>query len=95
MAMASETEGGASGNSRDELGHRGTGVMNAPVTPEWTSFVPCDACGGSGVWVEANGYWPDGSENNIEHPCPECDGTGTRETAVDPVTQDDLGRASA
>ena len=56
-----------------------------------TRFVTCQSCDGYGAHVSA-GYpsrWPDGSENNVETPCPECEGTGRAETRVYPVERDD------
>lgn len=54
-------------------------------------FVTCPDCDGYGASVRAGcpSYWPDGSENNEETPCPTCAGTGRAEQEVQPVECDD------
>lgn len=36
----------------------------------------CPECGGDGIVVISRGHFSDGSENNEEHECPTCGGTG-------------------
>lgn len=55
-----------------------------------TRFVTCPECDGSGVHVIGHGHFADGSENNEEVPCPTCEGYGTAETEVEPLTEADI-----
>lgn len=58
--------------------------MDANVSD--VTFVTCPACEGYGAIVVGHGRWPDGSENNEEIKCDECDGTGEKMVEGRPLT---------
>lgn len=58
-------------------------------------FVKCPSCEGYGAYIVGHGRWPDGSENNEERPCEECNGEGVVEQAVEPLTMEDALRLDA